>query len=220
MGERGSCWSITINNPKVEDWNVTLPAKWALTGQMEQGKEGTPHYQGMLTTPQVRFSAVKKVFPRAHIELARNKAALQQYVKKDDTRLASMPDIVSKIPTLFDYQHEVAGNWDDIQFDKKRKWHEKEKTGKCLGDIALDYVDDIVAEDIKNGRIGVEYIAINPMWRSAWKKFWKQMVERERSFPVKIKSEDNLEQCSNELGSDTASVQFGDSDDEQMGQVD
>jgi len=189
MVERGTCWSITINNPTPQDWNVTLPAKWALTGQLEKGSEGTEHYQGMLTTPQIRFSAVKKIFTRAHIELARNKAALQQYVKKEDTRLASVPDMVSNIPTLFDYQHEVARNWDDDQFDSKRKWHEKEKTGKCLGDIALDYVDDLVAEDIEDGRIGVEYIAINPMWRSAWKKFWKQMVARERIVPAEIKSD-------------------------------
>ena len=60
--DRGSTWSITINNPSEKDLHPTLPAKWAMTGQLEKGAEGTEHYQGMVSTPQVRFSAVKKVF--------------------------------------------------------------------------------------------------------------------------------------------------------------
>lgn len=92
MGERGSCWSITVNNPTLADMEPELPPCWKLTGQLESGEEGTTHYQGMLSTPQVRFSAVKKVFQRAHIELARNKAALAKYVHKDDTRIAEVSD--------------------------------------------------------------------------------------------------------------------------------
>lgn len=184
--ERATCWSITINNPVSTDYTLELPAKWILTGQIEQGKEGTTHYQGMLTTPQTRFSSVKKLFPRAHIEVARNKSALQKYVHKEETRLQKLDDNVSQIPTLFDYQHTIASRWDDSQFDELRsKWKDDPK--KTIGDIALDYVDSLVAIDIEEGVIGVEYIAINPMWRSAWKKFFKSMVVRER---VKLKSND------------------------------
>lgn len=184
--ERATCWSITINNPVSTDYTLELPAKWVLTGQIEQGKEGTTHYQGMLTTPQTRFSSVKKLFPRAHIEVARNKSALQKYVHKEETRLQKLDDNVSQIPTLFDYQHTIASRWDDSQFDELRsKWKDDPK--KTIGDIALDYVDSLVAIDIEEGVIGVEYIAINPMWRSAWKKFFKSMVVRERA---KLKSND------------------------------
>lgn len=182
--ERATCWSITINNPVSTDYTLELPAKWKLCGQLEQGKEGTTHYQGMLTTPQTRFSSVKKLFPRAHIEVARNKSALEKYVHKEETRLQKLEDNVSVIPTLFDYQHTIATKWDDKQFDELRtKWKDDPK--KTIGDIALDYVDSLVAIDIETGIIGVEYIAINPMWRSAWKKFFKSMVVRERA---KIKS--------------------------------
>jgi len=179
--ERGNCWSITINNPTEEDLNPTLPAGWALTGQMEKGENGTEHYQGMLTTTQVRFSAVKKVIKRGHIELARNKTALKAYVHKEDTRVGVVADRQSDIPTLFDYQHTVAKKWDDNDFREllDRRLTENPKT--TVGDVALDYVDSIVAIDIENGMIGIEYIAINPMWRSAWKKFWRSMVARERS---------------------------------------
>lgn len=179
--ERATCWSITINNPTESEYTQQLPAKWTLKGQIEQGKEGTVHYQGMLTTPQVRFSAVKKVFNRAHIEVARNRSALASYVNKEETRLQAVPDNVSTIPTLFDYQHIIARRWNDDEFDELlQKWKRLDDAKKCIGDIALDYVDTLVAEDIEAGLCGVEYIAINPMWRSAWKKFYKSMVAREK----------------------------------------
>jgi len=196
MSERASCWSITINNPKASEYSCELPAKWMLQGQLEEGAEGTLHYQGMLTTPQVRFSAVKKIFPRAHIEVARNKSALQKYVSKEETRIATVDTNVSTIPTLFDYQHKIASRWNDDEFDELlEKWKKLDDAKKTIGDIALDYIDSLVAEDIEAGLNGVEYIAINPMWRSAWKRFWKAMVYRERK---KIESQDIQDAPQNE----------------------
>lgn len=191
MTDRATCWSITINNPTDDDIHVKhLPAKWQMVGQMEQGKEGTVHYQGMLTTPQVRFSAVKKVFPRAHIEVAKNKSALQKYVSKDDTRISKVDDVVSSIPTLFDYQHTIASQWDDDEFTQFKSNFTDEQYAKLgEGEIALQYVDSLVALDIERGLIGVEYIAINPMWRSAWKRFYKSMIKRERIPAEKLSNE-------------------------------
>ena len=159
-----------------------MPAKWVLEGQIERGEEGTEHYQGMLHTPQVRFRAVKDMFPRAHIEVARNKRALQQYVHKSDTRIAELPTISSNIPTLFDYQNTVSARWDDNEFS--RRYNEAiEKRDKSItpGDVALEYVDDLVNEDIKAGLRGIEFIAINPMWRSSWRKFYSSIIFRSRS---------------------------------------
>lgn len=186
MTDRGTCWSITINNPTDEDLKPVFPNnKWLMQGQIEKGQEGTVHYQGMLTTPQVRFSQVKKVIPRAHIELAKNKSALQKYVSKEDTRIATIENISSDIPTLFDYQHQIASRWDDTEFSQFTQQHSDEFLAKHgMGEIALRYVDKLVEQDIEEGMNGIEYIAINPMWRSAWKKFYKSMVSRER----KIKS--------------------------------
>lgn len=185
MTDRASCWSITINNPTEQDLKPTLPAKWALQGQIEEGEEkGTEHFQGMLTTPQVRFSAVKKIFPRAHIEVARNRQALEKYVHKEDTRISEVASIKSDIPTLFDYQHTVASVWNDNDFREFGERALEENPRQSMDDVALAYVDHIVAADIERGVCGIEYIAINPMWRSAWKKFWRSLVRRERNKPA------------------------------------
>lgn len=194
MKDRGTCWSITINNPKDDDIKVELPSGWRLEGQIEKGAEGTEHYQGMLTTNQVRFSAVKKVFPRAHIELAKNRKALEKYVHKSETRVREVNDIVSNIPTLFEYQHKIASRWDDDEWDlfqnQKKDALTVDKFDKTpIGEIALEYVDFLVAQDIEDGVCGIEYIAINPMWRSAWKKFWRQLVSRERTAELKSQME-------------------------------
>jgi len=188
--DRGTCWSITINNPtqdEVKDGQllIQLNPGWKCTGQMEVGKDGTPHYQGMLITNQVRFSAVKKVFVRAHIEKAKNKAALSKYVHKPETRVSEVADAISNIPTLFEYQHTIAARWNDDEWKKLFVASDLpvEKT-------VMAYVDRLVAEDIDAGMCGVEYIAVNPMWRSAWGKFWKQMVSRERKLRQKTEVQD------------------------------
>lgn len=173
--QRSGCWSITINNPQEGELEgLELPPGWKLQGQMEVGKEGTPHYQGMLTTPQVRFSAVKKVLVRAHIEPARNRSALQKYVHKEDTRSSEVAVVESKIPTLFDYQKVVADEWDE------EEWHRfsKDVVPEKIDDIAMLYLDRIVAAHIEQGVRGIEFIAINPMWRSSWKKFWRSIIKR------------------------------------------
>lgn len=153
---------------------------WIMTGQMEKGEEGTEHYQGMLKTPQVRFSAVKKLLPRAHIELAKNVVALAKYVSKQETRLAEVAQISSNIPTLFDYNHSIARKWQDDDFQRLVESYVGGGTYHEIDEIALKYVDQLVAEDIVSGLQGIEYISINPMFRSAWKKFWKSIIARER----------------------------------------
>jgi len=181
MSERGTCWSITINNPSDEELCPTFPGGWVLTGQIEVGEQGTRHYQGALTTPQVRVSAVKKLFRRAHIELARNKQALLQYVHKDESRVELVPDHVSNIPTLFDYQHTVANAFNQ---DEYLLFVQQFKTPEKEDDLFMGYIDDLVRRDIENGLCGVEFIAINPMWRSAWKKFGRSMIKREQRLDV------------------------------------
>jgi len=169
--ERHSAWSITINNPTDIEVEVNTPG-WKLEGQYEEGAEGTRHFQGLLKTPQVRFSAVKKVFPRAHIEAARNVAALQNYVHKDETRV----DVYTPgaIPTIFEYQTQVAAAWSVEEFARMSENVLEDK----IDDIAMLYLDMLVKRDIEAGKRGCEWIAINPMWRSSWKKFWRSIIKR------------------------------------------
>lgn len=98
-------WSITLNNPTAEElkvWETATTHHWVkeVIGQIERGEAGTEHIQGMLKTVAVRFAQVKKLFPRAHIEVARNTAALQQYVQKDDTRVRTLDPQVSSIQAV------------------------------------------------------------------------------------------------------------------------
>lgn len=175
MTQRASCWSITINNPTEAEYKVTLPAGWQLTGQIEQGEEGTVHYQGMLTTTQQRFGSIKTFFPRAHIEVARNKKALTGYVHKPDTRLATVDDNVSN--NIFQWQAEVAKLWDADLFEKFKQVYER----LPYDEVALKYVDNICSELIHKGAKGLEFVAVNPMWRSSWKRFYTSIIERNES---------------------------------------
>lgn len=183
MSDRASTWSITINNPVEADYKLDLPAGWVLEGQLEKGDQGTVHYQGMLKTPQVRFSAVKRIFGRAHIEIARNVAGLRKYVHKEESRVAVVETNRSEIPTLWDYQKTIANRWDQKEFARRLKFNDWIENGKGpapdSGEVALAYVDDLVRVDIENGVRGVEFIAINPMWRSSWKKFYRSIIKRD-----------------------------------------
>jgi len=173
--DRATCWSITTNNPTESDMRPTLPSGWKLEGQIEKGVEGTEHFQGMLLTPQVRFSAVKKVFKRAHIEIARDANALRAYVHKSDTRVREIPQSAGL--TVFELQDMVIGIWKDEDFEQYQKlWN-------YADDCYLRYADNLVRELIKSGsKGGIEYVAINPMWRTSWKKFGEAIISRARVY--------------------------------------
>ena len=172
--ERATCWSITINNPKDTDVLCAI-AGWHLQGQYEMGESGTRHFQGMLETPQVRFSAVKKAFPTAHIEIARNRAALAKYVSKPETRVGNMETQMN----IFTAQQLIASKWDNELWSKKLAENFMSKyEEKPIDDMAMDYLDELVAAEIEKGTRCMEFIAINPMWRSSWKKFHRYIIER------------------------------------------
>lgn len=177
--ERGTVWSVTINNPTQADEECLALARqrgWKVEGQKEQGKEGTPHYQLLVRTPQVRFSALKRAFPRAHIELGRNAAALQQYVTKADTRVGALPTGQDKYPSLsklwelivselnasddYDKYFEVANDAFDIPQPK-----------------LLAAFDECIVALIWNG-YHVETMGVNPQVRSAWLKYGRALTHR------------------------------------------
>jgi len=185
--ERGTNWSITINNPTKEDDAVIAKLKsapWFVSfdSQLEKGKEGTPHIQGHLRTRQVRFSAIKKALPRAHIELARNAQALAKYVAKEDTREASRPQLTGDIPTLWDYTQEVASEITEDAVFKFMLMMDKECNEIVSpGDAALWVADRIVGRHIREGRRGVEFISMNPLFRATLKTHWRNILIRENA---------------------------------------
>lgn len=193
--DRATAWSITwypehsmdeaVAKLEVEEFaKRILPPGWKLKGQFEQCPETKRyHFQALLKTTQQRFLAVKRAMGNAHVEKARNKQALEQYVQKEKTRVAAIAT-AEPVPTIWEYQTIISGMWNKETFNEH--W-----LAACdhadLGshptpdpnDVALSYVDELVATDIENGRRGAEWIAINPMWRASWRKFWRSIIKRD-----------------------------------------
>jgi len=172
MSQRGTCWSVTINNPVACDEDAISSARqrsgWSVEGQLEQGTNGTPHYQLMVKTPQVRFSALKKQFPRAHIELARNKEALAEYVKKDDTRVAELPQSSEQYPSL------------QRMWDMFAEWVPDQTKGAYLDfgpDAYLEIFDKFINYHIARGYV-LETMGVNPQMRSCVKLYGASIIAR------------------------------------------
>lgn len=188
---RSSVWSVTINNPiGADEENISLARQkgWKVDGQLEKGENGTPHYQLIVKTGQVRFSAVKKAFPRAHIEVARNVQALEQYVHKEDTRegeLVSSNDKYPSVSKLWDLFFEFV----DRQTDKtlqKEFWSE---------DKFLEEFDLCIRDLIVRGYY-VESMAVNPQIRACVKKFGRELLIRSQSVRRQTDSQTDVESIS------------------------
>lgn len=80
---------LTINNPNKEEDLATLRRHCTyFIGQLEQGASGTEHLQIFYQHPtKQRITGIKNIFPRAHIEIARDTKASIAYVTKEDTRV-------------------------------------------------------------------------------------------------------------------------------------
>jgi len=184
MDNRATSWSVTINNPSSTDEEQIAIARqkgWKVEGQLEQGTEGTPHYQLLVKTPQVRFSAVKKAFPRAHVEQARNVSALQQYVTKSDTRLAGLPTAQECYPSMSKLWDLITSYLNAQPFYSK---HIYEQSIRIMGmlseerdELVMSMFDSAIAHLIRQG-YHVESMAVNPQVRSCWKRYYKPLFER------------------------------------------
>lgn len=177
--ERATVWSITQQVADEDEAKEFMarqsPPGWRLEGQVERAPTtGKLHLQLLLKTPQVRFSAVKKQYPQAHIEVARDDKALARYVHKDESRVMGVEHTAT--PTVWDFNGMVLEKWDCEEFEKFAKVTE---WNRATDEMAMTYVDKLIGELIESGVRGAEYMGVNPMIRSSWKKFWRQMVYRQ-----------------------------------------
>lgn len=186
--QRASMWSVTINNPTPEDEesiNLARQRGWKVSGQLERGEHGTIHYQLAVQTPQIRFSAVKKAFPRAHIEVAKSPLALLNYVAKEETRAGDLPEKQDKYPSLskfwdlvFAYLNDIGKEGLDaialeeghVKFYRVERHTQYVKHPLCMLDEASRHL-------IKNG-YHIEGIAGNPSIRSQWNLFHDELLLR------------------------------------------
>lgn len=175
---RSTCWSLTINNPcDADEENIAIARQkgWTVEGQKEKGENGTVHYQLMLKTPQKRFSTIKKAFPRAHIEVARNPIALEQYVNKEDTRVGQLDKQSLMYPSLsklWDLIFEYCLNYELIEVTYPHNWRVRMKDRRVL-----DIFDDAIRHYIMEG-YHVETMGVNPQVRSAFDKYHKALFHR------------------------------------------
>ena len=200
MSERANNWSVTINMKTISKEKAdefiqnARQSGWTINGQLEQGEQGTEHYQLHVKTPQIRFSAVKKMFPTAHIEVARNVKALKQYVNKAESRIGALPEKDEKYVTssglwLMVYREYKAsrtcddkdawleGECADAPNGEVRFYHESDQ--RQLDKDPLAWLDKTVSRFIRRG-IFVDQLITNPAIRSFWKKFYPDILYRAR----------------------------------------
>lgn len=182
---KGSWWSITINNPKASDYQeleMIKTKKWFRDwkAQLEQGtEESTVHIQGMLNTEYIRWSAVKKVLTRAHIEKARNHFALSNYVEKNETKVGEIASFTAALPT--DIYEEVSMIYDTYEeLETAYTAYNVERLSKSEKDnFALNLLDDAVSKLIKSGQQTVEFMCSNPSFRTAFKTYFLAIMYRQ-----------------------------------------
>jgi len=176
---RGSCWSITINNPCDNDEeNIAFARakRWTVSGQKEVGANGTPHYQLIVKTPQVRFSTVKKTFPRAHIELARNPTALALYCEKEDTRVGSLDTSSEWYPS-----NQKIWDWFGVLAAEYTRGIERDPITLSKRDLTreelLGCFDQMINLKIREGYY-CESFAVNPQVRAAVIRYGNSIAYR------------------------------------------
>lgn len=149
---------------------------WKVEGQEEKcPTTGKIHYQFWVKTPQVRMSEVKKMFAGAHIEVARNVKAVQQYCAKSETRSGALPQASDKYPT----QDKLFDLW-AIRLNCRMKMNPRCKfyiSPPRSGDQWLRTLD-LICEDMIHDGYRVESLAVNPAVRSAIKKFGSAIYDR------------------------------------------
>lgn len=175
---RSGCWSITINNPTTEDLQFAPVCEangWKIEGQIEAGKEGTKHYQGMLDTPtKPTWTTVKRAFPRAHIEAARRRDLLKKYVHKEETRLAEVPSAGRDFPTMPEFALQLAQSLDISKIEREIEEAGKFKVGESRESIITRNVDAIVSKTmLREKNIYYAFYAVNPNFISIFRKFYK-----------------------------------------------
>jgi Putative viral replication protein. len=187
---KGSCWSITINNPTASDYQEIAnlqTQKWVKMwkGQVEQGEaEETTHIQGMLKTDYIRFSQVKKALTRAHIEKANNPAALSNYVEKEETRVGAIAPYKALLPSdIYKACQEEYETYEDLKTAYKDYLEEVEKK-KLKDNFALGLLDDAVSELIKQGTNTIEFMCSNPSFRTAFKTYFLAIMYRQYASQV------------------------------------
>lgn len=199
---KGSFWMMTINNPTPDEIalsNKPSDPRWNTDGQMERGESGTVHLQFRLHTHQCRGTEVKRMYPRAHIELCRNEHASKRYCEKEETRVSPLatsqvtPHSALNIFTaqsaickaLISRDLEAEYDAELVKISNLNLTVDKAEQVKKLGDVnryVSDQVKIEVKKKIEEGENLWEIIASNPMWHNSWLAFGPSILKRSKKY--------------------------------------
>lgn len=173
---RASHWSVTAffdtsDTPSKETREYQIEEArtkgWIVDGQIEKcPTTGALHYQLSVKTLQVRAGAVMDVFPKAHIEIARNGSALQNYVHKEKTSVEQLKSVSLAIiwPVVRDkfFEWVVEMGYQSIEYHERRM------------EVWDEFINDSVAQGVQ-----CELIGVNPQYRSCIMKYWTGHLRRQ-----------------------------------------
>lgn len=184
---------------------ANMPTHWAVEGQIEEGIDSQQkrHAQLFLRTEQTRGTKVAKFFPHSHIEVAKNKFALQNYVHKEDTRVAEFKTIENRSPQwsvvvdkFFDYM--VANHPTAMEEQYEH--------------IKLEHWDEFIRLSIREG-MRIDVIGVNPQYRSCiiryWTAYWHCADQRTIDNPSIDKKTDKTKDKMEEVAEGGVSVEQG-----------
>lgn len=218
---KATSWIITLNNPtamEITGWEQIKMNHFVkeAQGQIEVGAEGTPHIQGYIRTESVRWSQIKKLFPRAHIEIAKNAIAAKQYCQKTDTRQEKL--VCSDINTsIHDAVYEECLHWfcynrpgpretgwiralPSVLSKKDAYFPMMAHCGELHETIREKIYDRAISNMIISGVKHIEFIAVNNITRSAFKKYFPALMYREDELRRQKKfQEEDLKAASEEI---------------------
>ena len=201
-------WAFTAYEGQ---WNLfkAMPPEVSQWGWQEETcpRTGRLHYQGyMILRRQFREKGARALFPGVHMEIARNWNDLVRYCQKPETRVEGAEQVhrTNDIPSLFGYAEEISSrlpSWEEV----KRKWWQRNEFVSWLmrhaqpdlpmpvpkdsiyycpstfKEFAYDLVCDMVAEDIRSGRRGIEFIVQNPLWITTFKNQIDNIIHRQET---------------------------------------
>ena len=170
------------------EFNVAHHFGWTFDGQLEVGANGTPHYQFYLDTKrQMRFAAVKKVFPACHIEASKHPKKVESYCKKLDTRsAATQTESQTDIPkyTTKDFWEDLSKVWPDFRNESEDEMECFDSAVRCLVDIDIPCY----------------MLAVQPQVRKAFQLYGHRiMAQFDRKFGTDEKSDNVLYETSGPL---------------------
>lgn len=136
---RKRCWCFTQNNHTEDDVNKIVDTNFGYVMQEETGKNGTSHLQGVIKYPNaVRFSTVKKLLPKAHIEVCKNWVASIQYCSKVESRTGRMWSTVIDVDARREIGTVTLTQNEKLKLENDKLFHkdfEKWKAKMIYGDV-------------------------------------------------------------------------------------